>query len=127
KIEAKNTDWFYSNSSSSKYVIPRVYPELSNDKIITTSMIEGVHLDVWLSKNPDQEMKNHYGQLLVDFYEESLYLKSTLQADPNIGNYLFREDGKLGLIDFGCTKAINKNDLDTIKKIFTSKESEEFT
>jgi len=27
-------------------------------------------------------------------------------ADPNPGNYLFREDGKLGLIDFGCVKTL---------------------
>ncbi|MBV1880700.1 MAG: AarF/ABC1/UbiB kinase family protein [Pseudomonadales bacterium] len=127
EIEAENTNWFYNNSSGSKFIIPRVYAELSTSKVITTSMIAGEHLDVWLSKNPDQKTKNHYGQRLVDFYEESLCQNLRLQADPNIGNYLFRADGKLGLIDFGCTKTIKLDESNLMMQLYGAKETDDFS
>src|SRR5207247_1188454 len=33
-----------------------------------------------------------------------LFCMQALHADPHPGNYLFNEDGTIGLVDFGCVK-----------------------
>jgi len=85
-------------------VFPEYYPELSSDRILTMQWLEGSHLDDFLKTNPDQETRNHLGQLLWDFYDFQIHTLHQVHADPHPGNFLFREDGTLGIIDFGCIK-----------------------
>ena len=35
-----------------------------------------------------------------------LLILETLHADPHWGNYLFGDDGTIGLVDFGCVKRL---------------------
>ena len=58
RIEAKNTLWFKENVTLKGISIPHVYPELSTQKILTTELIQGLHLSQWLDTNPSQESRN---------------------------------------------------------------------
>jgi predicted unusual protein kinase regulating ubiquinone biosynthesis (AarF/ABC1/UbiB family) len=66
--------------------------------------LEGRHLGEFLKENPDQETRNHFGQLLWNFFHEQIQDKDYVHADTHPGNFLFTPDGKLGVIDFGCVK-----------------------
>ena len=86
---------------------PKYYPEYSCDKILTMDWLKGFHLNEFLKTNPSQEVRNKIGQLLWDFYDFQIHTLRQVHADPHPGNFLMREDGTMGVIDFGCIKVIN--------------------
>ncbi|MGB5976822.1 MAG: lipopolysaccharide core heptose(II) kinase RfaY, partial [Cyclobacteriaceae bacterium] len=85
---------------------PNYYPELSSERIITMDWLDGMHLKEFLKTDPSQEVKNKIGQALWDFYHHQIHNLRKVHADPHPGNFLMREDGTLGIIDFGCIKVI---------------------
>jgi len=87
-------------------VFPKYYPELSSEKIITMDWLKGFHLKEFLLKNPSQEARNKIGQALWDFYQFQVHQLKKVHADPHPGNFLMREDGTIGIFDFGCIKEI---------------------
>ena len=107
-VEARNTAWFKEHLGLESVVIPKVYPEYSTSRVLTTQYIHGCHLDEWLAAQPPQDAKDRYGQLLVDLFHHTLFDRRMIHADPNIGNYIFMDDGGLGLIDFGCVKKVDQ-------------------
>ena len=42
-------------------VVPRVYPEYSGTRVLTTDYIQGLHLPEYLAANPSQESHNDFG------------------------------------------------------------------
>ncbi len=107
-LEAKNSTFFRKYMYNKSIIIPKVYPEFSSEKVLTTSFLEGLDFESYLDSNPSQEEKNAYAQLIFDSFFYTLYKLKRIHADPNPGNFLFLEDGKLGLIDFGCVKQIDE-------------------
>jgi len=61
-------------------------------------------LNEFLKEDPDQETRDHFGQLLWDFFHQQIQDMDYVHADTHPGNFLFTYDGKLGVIDFGCVK-----------------------
>jgi predicted unusual protein kinase regulating ubiquinone biosynthesis (AarF/ABC1/UbiB family) len=106
-LEAKNYIFFKENIDNKNIIIPKVYPKLSSKKVLTTSLLNGLDLKGYLATNPNQEEKNTYAQLIFDNFFYTLYHLKRVHADPNPGNFLFLENGRLGLIDFGCVKQVN--------------------
>ncbi|MCU7797353.1 MAG: AarF/ABC1/UbiB kinase family protein [Candidatus Thiodiazotropha sp. (ex Myrtea spinifera)] len=102
--EADNTEWFKTHLQLSNVSIPDVHRTLSSKRILTTSRLHGLHLEDWLRQKPSQTSRDHFGQLLYDVFVNSFYGLHALHADPNPGNYLFSENGVLGLVDFGCVR-----------------------
>ncbi|MBJ6802143.1 ABC1 kinase family protein [Geomonas propionica] len=88
-------------------VIPRVYPEYSTRRVLTTEHLEGVHLEELLDSAPSQELRDRYTHLMTVATTRMLYRTHWLLADPNPGNYIFMPDGRLGLVDFGCTRELS--------------------
>ena len=88
-------------------VIPRVYPEYSSRRVLTTEHLAGVHLEEFLASDPPQELRDRYTHLMTVATMRMLYRARWLLADPNPGNYIFMPDGRLGLVDFGCTREMN--------------------
>jgi predicted unusual protein kinase regulating ubiquinone biosynthesis (AarF/ABC1/UbiB family) len=85
---------------------PTYYKELSGPRIITMDWLEGAHLKEFLTTNPSQEVRNKLGQALWDFYNAQFHELKQVHADPHPGNFMFQQDGTLGIIDFGCVKEI---------------------
>jgi predicted unusual protein kinase regulating ubiquinone biosynthesis (AarF/ABC1/UbiB family) len=107
ELEAENCSFFREHMKNENIIIPQVYPALSSSKVLTTSYLEGLDFESFLASNPSQEDKNAYAQLIFDSFFYSLYTFKRIHADPNPGNFLFLEGGKLGLIDFGGVKQID--------------------
>lgn len=85
---------------------PRYYPEYSCKRILTMDWLEGLHLKEFLEANPTQEARDQIGQALWDFYELQIHQLRQVHADPHPGNFLMDNEGRLGIIDFGCVKEI---------------------
>ncbi|MDX2506615.1 MAG: AarF/ABC1/UbiB kinase family protein [Gammaproteobacteria bacterium] len=117
RIEAKNTRWFQKHVTLKGIYIPQVYNELSSQRVLTTELIQGLHLDNWLATRPSQAMRNKTAQLLYDFFIHSSRDLQRLHADPNPGNYLFHEDGSISVIDFGCVRRMSDQFTDLFPRI----------
>jgi predicted unusual protein kinase regulating ubiquinone biosynthesis (AarF/ABC1/UbiB family) len=105
--EAEQLRWFSTHVALPGIVIPQVFAEQSSSRVLSMQHLDGLHLEPWLASNPTQVQRDHFGQLLYDWFWYSLRQLGRLHADPHPGNFLFMSDGRLGVLDFGCTKTIS--------------------
>ncbi|MEQ1876727.1 MAG: AarF/ABC1/UbiB kinase family protein, partial [Bdellovibrionia bacterium] len=116
--EFANTEWFRENLGMPGILIPKAHPKYSTGAVLTTDLLTGLSFDRFLETNPSQEMKNRFGQTLYDLFMNCLFRLNRMHADPNPGNYLFREDGRVGLIDFGCVKVLEPEFCKTMSELW---------
>ncbi len=86
---------------SDQIVVPRVFPQYSTTRVLTMEWIEGVHLDEYLARGPTQEERNTAAERLVRGWYRMMYAGRLLYLDFHPGNFLFLDDGRLGMIDYG--------------------------
>jgi aarF domain-containing kinase len=87
-------------------IVPRVYPEFSTRRILTMDYVEGQHLDQYLATNPTQAMRNRHAETIMRAWYRLLFRKRLNYLDFHPGNFLFRDDGQIGLIDFGSVREL---------------------
>ncbi|MCC5926802.1 MAG: AarF/ABC1/UbiB kinase family protein [Bacteroidetes bacterium] len=102
--EGRQMESYATLFNSEKFETPRWIPELSTQRVLTMTYLNGRHLDSFLKEKPTQEEKNHFGQLMWDFFHAQIDNNYTVYADAHPGNFLFTYEGKLGILDFGCIK-----------------------
>jgi len=83
-------------------VVPRVFRAHSTGRVLSMELLDGVHLDGLLARNPSQAERDRWGHLLFRAWYRLFYKGRMEYIDWNAGNFLFLPDGRLGLIDFGC-------------------------
>ncbi len=110
--EAENIEMFRRNITHPKIVIPEVIGEFSTQRLLATTLLEGQTLERFLQSNPSKALRDHYAQLMFDTLFEMLYKHRGIHADPNPGNFLFMDEGVLGMLDFGCIKRFEESFLD---------------
>lgn len=98
-------------------VVPRVYPQHSTARVLTMERLGGVHLDEFLSANPSQEVRNEFARKMIRAWSRMHFAARLTYADFHPGNFLFMEDGRLGLIDFGFILAHSDDEWPLIEKI----------
>jgi predicted unusual protein kinase regulating ubiquinone biosynthesis (AarF/ABC1/UbiB family) len=89
-------------------IFPEYYPEFSSNRVLTMDWIEGQHLKEFLTEDPGPAIRQKIANSLWDFYEFQIHELRKLNADPHPGNFLFRPDGSIGVLDFGCTKSLTQ-------------------
>ena len=120
--EAQNIDYFAEEFHRDGIVTPRSVPEHTTETVLTMTHVEGRHLDAFLDDAPDQATRDQYGQLLWDFLHEQVASNQrTLHADTHPGNFLFRDDGTLGVIDFGCVKTLPQVFRDDMLRLYRAR------
>jgi predicted unusual protein kinase regulating ubiquinone biosynthesis (AarF/ABC1/UbiB family) len=82
-------------------VVPRVFPEHSSARVITMDYLEGKTLDEFVATNPSQELRNEFARKILRAWYRMLYASRLVYVDIHPGNFLFLDDGRLGVIDFG--------------------------
>jgi hypothetical protein len=103
--EADNLEFFRKGLSGLTYLtIPRVYREFSTDRVLTMSHVEGEILGNFLKRKPSAAVRDLIGARLGEMFDAQLQWLKRVHADHHPGNYLFRSDGRIGLVDFGCVK-----------------------
>jgi tRNA A-37 threonylcarbamoyl transferase component Bud32 len=105
--EAQNLEFFRKELAGLAYLsIPRVYHELSGDRVLTMSFIEGISFRDFLMGKPSPAVRDLIGDRLAEMYYTQLHRLKALHADQHPGNFLFQSDGRIGLVDFGCVKRL---------------------
>ena len=103
--EGQQIDLFNKRFSGLNIEIPQWVQECSSDKVLCMTFLEGRHLGDFIKEKPTQEERNHFGQLLWDFFHEQIKGNDYIHADTHPGNLLFTYDNKLGVVDFGCERS----------------------
>ncbi|WP_085814061.1 ABC1 kinase family protein [Geoanaerobacter pelophilus] len=85
-------------------VVPKVHAGFSSRRVLTTELLEGVHIDEFLASDPPQEMRDRFTHLMTVATIRLFYRTHCILADPNPGNFIFMPDGRLGVVDFGCAR-----------------------
>jgi predicted unusual protein kinase regulating ubiquinone biosynthesis (AarF/ABC1/UbiB family) len=98
-------------------VVPRVFPQYSTSRVLTMERLPGVHLDEFLARNPSQELRNDFARKITRAWYRMLFAGRTIQADVHPGNFLFMDDGRLGVIDFGFMLPIDDTLWDLFRKM----------
>ena len=118
--EFENTLWFHNNFHHEGIIFPEPVAKYSSERVLATTFQEGSHIDQWLATDPPRELRDRFGQLLLDFFLASLFDRRRFHADPNPGNFLFREDGQVAVVDFGCVKSYTEDLAGTLRTIMTA-------
>src|SRR5438094_498337 len=85
--------------------IPRVFAAQSSRRVLTSEFVAGRTL-AEVRAGATQEARDRYGAILSRFMFRSIYEHRLFNADPHPGNYLFPDDGRLVVLDFGCVKEL---------------------
>jgi predicted unusual protein kinase regulating ubiquinone biosynthesis (AarF/ABC1/UbiB family) len=121
-LEGQNIEFFAERYADTEIVIPRWVSEKTTERVLTMTYVDGVHLKEYLATNPSQAERNRYGQLLWDSVHAQIAADHlTVHADAHPGNFLFREDGNLGLLDFGCIKHFPRQFRDDLLGLFRAR------
>ena len=87
-------------------VIPAVVAEASTDRVLTMEFVDAIPPEVAVSDTHRRELRDRWGRTLFEFVLRGLFRHRHLHADPNLGNFAFREDGAVVVYDFGCVKEV---------------------
>jgi predicted unusual protein kinase regulating ubiquinone biosynthesis (AarF/ABC1/UbiB family) len=109
EMEARLTQSFYEKlAGDDRFVVPKVYPQFSNKRILAASYEEGVRVDSAEVAALSDDRRNRLGLHFLDLYFKEIFEWNSVQTDPHIGNYRLRlsphGQDQIVLFDFGATR-----------------------
>jgi predicted unusual protein kinase regulating ubiquinone biosynthesis (AarF/ABC1/UbiB family) len=105
--------------------VPDVHDAYCSRKVLTSTWLEGIAFDAFIGTNPTQSMRDRIGEALFDFYVGSLFKHALYNCDPHPGNYLILDDGRVGMIDYGCTRQFEQSFVAQLAKLTRAVHSDE--
>ena len=96
-------------------IVPRVISEFCTKTTLATEWQTGMPFAEAIRQ--PQETRNRLASQLVRFSYRSLFCFATIQADPHPGNFLFRENGDVILLDFGCVRQFESSFVDALRRL----------
>ncbi len=95
--EAANLEVFSAlYEGDSRVVMPAPHVDLCTRRVLVLDRIEGVPIEQF-NREGSREARQHAGLVLAELFFEMTFVHRVLHADPHPGNYLFQEDGTVGL------------------------------
>lgn len=88
--------------SGGAVIVPRPIGEASSARVLTMTRIEGERLTACLDRLPATDRDRLLAELVAEVAAQIL-VRGHVHADPHPGNFMVTTDGKLALLDFGCT------------------------
>lgn len=88
-------------------VVPRPFRALSTKRVITMTRIDGERLIPSLERMTPAERDPLLAALVGEIAAQIL-VRGHVHADPHPGNFLVTTDGKLAMLDFGCTLELSR-------------------
>lgn len=89
--------------------VPYAYPDLCTPRVLTTELLNGRMLTEVCTQNdqhtPDERFRIA-NQLIQAIYGPFLQ-EGTIHGDCHPGNFIIMTDGRLGMLDFGCTRTFS--------------------
>ncbi len=115
RLEAQNSEEFANLFAGHPWVrIPRVVPEYSTIKVLTTEWVEGLTFDEF-RRTASYDTKQRAGEVLWRFVQQAVNRFGAFNGDPHPGNYKFHRDGSVTFLDFGLVKRWSPGEWDLLK------------
>ncbi len=105
--EAELLRYFAAHLNMERIKIPAVSAALTAPTVLSTTLMPGKPLDLWLADNPGQAARDLVARRLNELVIKGLYELQVIHADPNPGNFIIADDLTIGLVDFGCIKRLD--------------------
>lgn len=106
-LEARYQREFHEKGKNDKRdgIVPEPLEEYCGEGVIVSVFEPSIQGRDDISKAP-QELRNKWGEQLFTIIMRQVLIHGKLHADPNLGNFGFRENGDVILYDFGQVKEI---------------------
>lgn len=85
-----------------RFIVPRSFEELSTERVLTMSYEPGPTLFEHLDRGASMAERTDIARAILDLYCIEFFREGLVQTDPNPGNFLVQDDGRIVLLDFGA-------------------------
>ena len=103
--EIKNLKLYrYMLSDLNQITLPNPIDELSTNRLLTMTRIDGSKIMDFIAKNSDIKIRNQVALNMFKAWYIPFYRYGVIHGDPHLGNYTIRPDGGVNLMDFGCIR-----------------------
>ncbi len=105
--EARSTERVRANLAGDRdVVVPKIYTELSTDKILVLEFLSGTPLSrVEVLREKGVDLRD-VARRVAALYAKMIFAHGFFHGDPHPGNILVLDDGRLALLDFGLAKEL---------------------
>jgi predicted unusual protein kinase regulating ubiquinone biosynthesis (AarF/ABC1/UbiB family) len=104
ELEARNVVEFGRMFAGHPWVrVPRLIPELSTRKLLTTEWVDGLSFDEF-RRTASPATKQRAGEVIWRFAQHAVLRHGAFNGDPHPGNYKFHHDGSVTFLDYGLVK-----------------------
>lgn len=115
RLEAQNAAEFTQLFAGHPWVrIPRVLPEYSTEKVLTSEWVDGMSFDEFRT-TASPEMKQLAGEVVWRFVQHAVVRHGAFNGDPHPGNYKFHYDGSVTFLDYGLVKRWSPGEWETLQ------------
>lgn len=116
---------YTSECGATPFSVPDVLEDISSKKVLAMTFEEGLHVDDFLRTYPTQELRNIYGQMILDLYIAEFFKFGRVQTDPNFSNFIFKpapvlRQSRLIVVDFGATRLFTDDFIQKYRSLFFS-------
>ena len=91
-------------SDLNQITLPKPVDELSTNRLLTMTRIDGIKIMDFIAKNNDIKIRNQVAINMFKAWYIPFYKYGVIHGDPHLGNYTIRPDGGVNLMDFGCIR-----------------------
>ncbi|HEV7887676.1 MAG TPA: AarF/ABC1/UbiB kinase family protein [Acidimicrobiales bacterium] len=117
RLEARFQSEFAERYDGHPFIhVPKVVPERSARRVLTTEWVEGRRWDDFLS-TADAAAKNRAAEVIFRFAQGSIHRHGVFNGDPHPGNYRFHDDGSVTFLDFGLVKRWSPGEFDRLTPV----------
>ncbi len=84
--------------------VPDTIDDLSSERLLTMTWVDGIRLKTFIEDNEDQESRNRVAENMFRTWYVPFYYYGVIHGDPHPGNYTITPDGGVNLLDYGCIR-----------------------
>lgn len=96
--------------------IPKVVPERSSAKVLTTEWVDGMGWTEF-EATATPALRQRAAEVVFRFAQGSVHEHRVFNGDPHPGNYRFHDDGSVTFFDFGLVKRWNEHEFERMVPI----------
>jgi predicted unusual protein kinase regulating ubiquinone biosynthesis (AarF/ABC1/UbiB family) len=102
-----------------RFALPAYLPELSSPRVLAMEYVESAPIET--VEDATQETRDRVARELIALSLKELLSFKWMQTDPNFANYRFQaESGRIVLLDFGATRAIPEEIVESYRALFAA-------
>jgi predicted unusual protein kinase regulating ubiquinone biosynthesis (AarF/ABC1/UbiB family) len=103
-----------------KVVVPDVYDDLSNDRVVVMEYVDGVKIDRVAELDEQGVDRTELVRRLERAYITMIVEEGTFHADPHPGNLAVQSDGSIVFYDFGMTGRLGPQTRDRLLDVYVA-------